>query len=56
MAEVDKRRAINVASDHRDVLIDKKIPPGYKLIGIKGFTDTVDGAVLHVADFIMWKP
>lgn len=55
-AENDKRRAPNVTSDHRDTLIDKKIPPGYKLIGIKGFTDTSDSAVLHVADFIIWKP
>ena len=50
------RRAPNYASDHRDSLIDKKIPAGYKIIGVKGFKNTYDGIVLHVADFIIWKP
>jgi len=35
---------------------DKRIPPGYKLIGVKGFKNTNEGVVLHVADFIIWKP
>jgi len=37
-------------------LINKKIPAGYKIIGVKGFKNTYDGIVLHVADFIIWKP
>lgn len=53
---VNKIRAPKAASDHRDTLIDKKIPPGYKIIGVKGFKSTYDDNVLHVADFIIWKP
>lgn len=49
-------RSLKYASDHKDSLIDKKIPPGYKVIGVKGFKNTYDGTVLHVADFIIWKP
>lgn len=50
------RRAPNYASDHRDELITKQIPAGYKIIGVKGFKNTYEGIVLHVADFIIWKP
>lgn len=49
-------RARQYASDHRDKDLDKKVPPGYKIIGVKGFKNTNDGVVLHVADFIIWKP
>jgi len=54
--EVNKVRSLMYASDHRDSMIDKKIPSGYKIIGVKGFRNTYDGVVLHVADFIIWKP
>ena len=54
--ELNKVRARCYASDHRDNQIDIKIPPGYKIIGVKGFKNTNDGVVLHVADFIIWKP
>lgn len=54
--EVNKVRARLYASDHRDTMHQKQIPPGYKLIGVKGFKNTNDGVVLHVADFIIWKP
>lgn len=32
------------------------MPAGYKIIGVKGFKNTYDGIVLHIADFIIWKP
>ena len=54
--EINKERARKYASDHRDDPFDYKIPPGYKLIGVKGFKNTHDGCVLHVADLIIWKP
>ena len=50
------RRAPNYASDHRDILKTKELKKGYKIIGVKGFKNTYDGTVLHVADFIIWKP
>ena len=56
MDEVNKVRAPMYASDHRDSLVEKKIPTGYKVIGVKGFKNTYDGVVLHVADLIIWKP
>ena len=56
MDEVGKVRAYKYASDHRDTPVDKKIPNGYKLIGVKGFKNTYNGVVLHAADFIIWKP
>ena len=51
-----KLRAPKISSDHRDTKIEKKIPKGYKIIGIKGFKKTYDDTVIHVADFIIWKP
>ena len=54
--EMYKVRAPNYNSDHRDSLADRKIPYGYKIIGVRGFKNTNDGAVLHIADFIIWKP
>ena len=56
LEETNKVRAPKYASDHRDTLTDKKIPAGYKLIGVKGFKNTYVGDVLHVADFIIWNP
>ena len=56
LEEVNKVRARKYASDHRDNLLEKKIPHGYKLIGVKGFKNTHDNIVLHIADFIIWKP
>ena len=54
--EVNKIRAPNYASDHRDNRLEKRIKDGYKIIGVKGFKNTYDSTVLHMADFIIWKP
>ena len=51
-----KIQAPKYASDHRDKVVDKNIPKGYKIIGVKGFRNTYDEKVIHVADFIIWKP
>jgi len=56
LVETSKFRANKAARDHRDKNIDKKIPKGYKIIGVKGFKNTYDDSVIHVADFIIWKP
>lgn len=56
LEEVNKIRAPMYVSDHRDTIIDKKIPPGYKIIGVRGFKSTHDDMELHIADFIIWKP
>ena len=44
-------------SDHRDAVTDKKIPAGYKIIGVRGFKSTngpSDDMALHIGDFIIW--
>ena len=56
LEEVNKIRAPMYVSDHRDNVIDKKIPAGYKIIGVRGFKNTSDDMVLHIADFIIWRP
>ena len=56
MEEVGTIRAKLYASDHRDTRIEKKIPAGYKVIGVKGFRNNFEDTVLHVADFLIWKP
>ena len=49
-------RALKYASDHRDEIQSKRIPKGYKIIGVKGFRKTYESTVIHVCDFIIWKP
>ena len=56
LEEVNKVRARKYETDHRDNLFEKKIPAGYKIIGVKGFKKTYEGNVLHISDFIIWKP
>ena len=56
LVEENKVRSRKYETDHRDNLFEKKIPAGYKIIGVKGFKKTYDGNVLHIADFIIWKP
>ena len=43
-------------SDHRDIPTDKKIPTGYKIIGVRGYKNTSDDMALHIGDFIIWQP
>jgi hypothetical protein len=45
----------NFARDHRDTIIYKKIPKGYKLIGIRALKNTHGDNVLHFVDFVIWK-
>ena len=54
LEEVNKIRAPMYVSDHRDTVQDKKIPSGYKIIGVRGFKGTSDDMALHIADFIVW--
>jgi len=56
LEEANKIRARKYVSDHRDAVIDKKIPKGYKIIGVRGFKGTSDDYALHIADFIIWQP
>ena len=46
----------NYARDHRDQIIYKKVPKGYKIIGIRAKNNTINDQVLHFTDFIIWKP
>jgi len=54
--EVNKIRAPMYVSDHRDIPTDKKIPTGYKIIGVRGYKNTSDDMALHIGDFIIWQP
>ena len=56
MEEINKIRAPMYVSDHRDTIVDKKIPPGFKIIGVRGFKSTSDDMALHIGDFIIWQP
>ena len=56
LEEFNKIRAPMYVSDHRDTVVDKKIPKGYKIIGVRGFKSTSDDMALHIADFIIWQP
>lgn len=47
--------ARNFARDHRDTIIFKKVPRGYKLIGIRAMKNTFNDQVLHFTDFLIWK-
>lgn len=47
--------ARNFARDHRDYITYKKIPKGYKIIGIRAINNTFHDAVLHFTDFLIWK-
>lgn len=54
--ELNKIRAPMYVSDHRDKPLIKKIPAGYKIIGIRGFKGTSDDMALHIGDFLIWQP
>lgn len=41
--------------DHRDSVEYKKLPSGFKLIGIRANKNTLNGEVLHFCDFLIWK-
>jgi hypothetical protein len=45
----------NFMRDHRDVIIFKKIPKGYRLIGVRALSGTNFNQVLHFVDFLIWK-
>lgn len=48
--------ARSVKRDHKDSILRKSIPKGYKICGLKGFKMTHSEEVLHIIDFIIWKP
>lgn len=48
--------ALEYNRDHRDSIHFTKIPRGYKLIGIRGWRSTNGGQMLHLNDFLVWKP
>ena len=45
-----------VPTNHKDNENEIDLPPGYKIIGVRGFKTTSDQTVLHICDFLIWKP
>ena len=54
--ETNRMIARSYKRDHKDAILNKKIPEGYKIFGIKGLKSTHNEEVLHFIDFLIWKP
>ena len=48
--------ALEYNRDHRDSIHFTKMPRGFKIIGIRGWRYTNGGQMLHLNDFLIWKP
>ena len=45
-----------IPTNHKDSENEIEIPPGYKIIGVRGFKNTSDQHFLHICDFLIWRP